>query len=284
MKFLKYELFFDNINDFFIEELNCYLIENFNNSLEEVYTGNNKNFFLYVEDRNILNRLKDLAKIYNINVEYRFVEEIDNSYLYKWKKNYKPVTIDNIVVTPTWIDINEKSKIIIKIDPQTAFGTGHHESTNLAIKAINNISNKEKCFSMLDAGTGSGILSIVGFKKGIKEIVSFDNDFDAVKVAKENFLKNGFQNFSLICGNYLCLKNYEKFDIVIANIISSVLLEMKNFLKISTKKDGFLILSGILKEESFVFKKLFDFSGFQIVEEFFLNEWCCIVAKQRIGG
>ncbi len=283
MNLLKYELIFDILDDFLIDECNFFLLEHFGISIETVYTSKGEKFFVYLkeDERDILlDKLKSFFKKYKIRCNLKLLESLDDSYLYKWKEDYKPVIIDNIIISPSWIKIDGNNKIVIKIDPQTAFGTGHHESTKLAIKAINYILTKEVEKSFLDIGTGSGILSIVANKKGVKEILAIDNDFDAVKVAKENFIKNNVSKFTLICGNHLCLKKNNKFDIVVANIISSVLLKLKDFIKHSVKQDGYIILSGILSDEVDSFKNAFKFKGFSIVKEIVLNEWISIIAKR----
>jgi len=280
--YLKYELIFNNADEFFIENLSCFLIENFKTTLETVCGENGERYFLYLKhgQESIFKIIENYTKCFNINVKVKFLEKLDDSYLFKWKENYKPVTIDNITIVPSWNKKSVKSDIVIEIDPQTAFGTGHHETTKLAIQAINKINRDSKNFSFLDVGTGSGILSIVAGKNGVKNIVAIDNDPEAVKVAKENFLKNRVKDVSLICGNDLCLKKDINFDMVVANIISSVLLNMKDFLKDKTAQNRFLILSGILKDEIINFKNIFDFKRFDIINEICLNEWCCIIAKK----
>jgi ribosomal protein L11 methyltransferase len=274
---LKYEIELNN-NIITEELLNACLLEEEIGGMETSVINNIERHFIYLEDNDLKNiklkKIREILKKLRIETEVKFVEKIDGSYLTKYKESLKPVLIDNILIKPSWCNVK-----IIEIDPQTAFGTGQHETTKLAVQAL--LKCTEKCDSILDVGTGSGILSIVANYLKIRYIFSFDNDIEAVKVAKENFLKNNFSDYNLFAGTFEAVKGKNTFDIVVANIISSILLQLKDFLKKSVKNNGYLILSGILKEELENFKQEFDFNSFNLRNEFFLNEWSCLIYQKR---
>ena len=191
MNYNKYRLIFKDIDLISLELLNLALLELASGGIETVEQNNTEEHFIYLSDDNeekILGYIKYFCNENNIVVDFKKLENIDESYLTKWKENYKEIVINDIIIKPSWIDLKNLTKnIIIEIDPQTAFGTGHHETTQLAIKSLlsNDITDK----TLIDVGTGSGIISLAGYKKRAKEVYSCDNDYEAVKVAKENFLK-----------------------------------------------------------------------------------------------
>ncbi len=283
MNYAKYQLFFKNIDILLLELLNLSLVELAAGGIETVEQDNLENHYIYLSKKDegkILDYIKYFCDNNRIDFYYKKIENINESYLFKWKENYKEIVINDIIIKPSWIeDKTYKDKVIIEIDPQTAFGTGHHETTQLAIKSLlsMNLTNKE----LIDVGTGSGIISLVANKKNIQKVYSFDNDYEAVKVAKENFSKNNFYDYNLFCGTMSALKNNKKFDIVIANIISSILLQFKDSLKEIVKPNGILILSGILADEKEKFISEFNFNGFLIKNILYLGEWICFILKKE---
>ncbi len=283
MKYLKYELFLKGLEDFKVEVLNLFLYDIGVGGIEEVSQNGADRFFIYLPSDNA-NSLKSEIEDFSLKNDIQFKilksEEIDESYLYKWKESYKPIDIGDIFIKPSWIDGFPSGKIVIEIDPQTAFGTGQHETTQLVIKLMLSLLENFSPLSFLDVGTGSGILSLVAGKKGISSITSIDNDFEAVRVAKLNFMKNGLNNFNLICGVPDTIKNI-KFDIVAANIISSVLVENKSCLKELVNINGFLIVSGVLREEFPLFKNNFKLENFTWIDEIYMNEWVAAVLKRN---
>jgi ribosomal protein L11 methyltransferase len=270
----KYELILEKDNNFFAEEvLNPFLIEEGIGSLE----GTNGKYYLYlpITDSDICkDKIFRFCKKVDLEVKLKLIDELDNSFLENYKKALTPVLIGDILIKPSWSNIKT-----IEIDPETAFGTGQHETTQLSIKSILSINDKVNSF--IDVGTGSGILSIVAKKRGFKNIVSLDNDFEACKIAIKNFHKNNFFDFNLFCGSLEVLSNKIKFKVVVANIISSILLKLKKKLKLIVDKDGYLILSGILDKEFDKFCNNFDLGNFKVIETFKLNEWCALLLKKE---
>lgn len=211
--------------------------------LNEKINTNNIELVIYTKTQEkdlsfFLNKIKYLTN--NIKIK-SFAYDSSNET--EWKKYFKPQNIGNIVIKPSWEKYNGDG-IIVTIDPGTAFGTGLHGTTKGVIMLLQDIEKKDH---VLDAGTGSGILSIIASKLGHNHILAIDNDIEAVNVAKDNIQINAIKNIDVQLGSLEAIN--QKFDLIIANIISEVLIEnVKKFSNI-LNKNGILILSGILKTE-----------------------------------
>lgn len=204
-----------------------------------------------IDINHVLERLEDyLGFLQSIMEGFSFdninTEELDKSSWDLWKKKLKQVRIsDRIIIRPPWEKYHPTdSEIVIEINPSLAFGTGHHESTRLCIRLIERLLDAPYSKSVLDAGCGSGILSIVAAKLGAKRVVAFDVDNVAVKETKENLKRNSISdNVNLVCGYIESIKG--KFDLMIANISVEELLHMRDELESRLGEAGLLILSGI---------------------------------------
>lgn len=179
--------------------------------------------------------------------EWREVENQD--WLAEWKKHWKPTETARFIIAPTWETIETTDKIVIRIEPSMAFGTGTHETTRLCLKAIEE--NYDGAMSFLDVGTGTGILAVGAAKiqsEGEKEkgeIVGCDTDADSVKIAKENAETNEAENIEFYVGSISA--DTPEFDFVCANLTADVIVPLLPLLVEKTKK--FLVLSGILQEQ-----------------------------------
>lgn len=210
-------------------------------------------------------------------IEIKEIDQID--WETSWKQYFKPVHItDRIVVKPQWEEyLPQKDELIIHIDPGMAFGTGTHETTSMCIKAIEK--NLEPGYSILDIGTGSGILSIAAVLLGAKEATGVDLDPVAVEVANENIEINGLSDkINILHGDLLTLIEGQ-FDIVVANIIAdAILILLDSDVKSFVKDKGLFICSGIIQEkEDLVVEKLKE-KGFEIKEINRDGEWVCITS------
>ncbi len=266
-EYVKVKIEFHKEDEFKIENLNYFLIENGLNSLEEIIEGSKKEYFLYLEKENFqesLLQFKKISKLVELSFKVTEAKIIDNSYLFEWKKYFKPIIIDEILIKPSWINLK-----IIEIDPKFAFGSGAHPTTRGCIEFI----SKLKFQSFLDAGCGTGILSIVAEKCGANKVLSFDIDFDAVKIAKENFEKNRCKKIIYFCGSFSAIKNSKKFDVVCANLLLSTIIENKKFIVELTKDNGFIILSGIEKSENEKFYELFLDESLKIIDKKIIENW-----------
>ena len=219
-------------------------------------------------------------------------ETEDKDWINNWKQYFKPFYVGDILIKPTWEEIPEdaKYKTLIQIDPGTAFGTGAHETTKLCILALEKYLKNRENVRVLDVGTGSGILGIAALKLGAECVFGTDLDDMAIDAVMENMISNeiGMTEFVAVCGDILTDENimelagYEKFDIVTANILAPVIIELIKTVAKHMRKGGIFITSGIIdtKEADVVlaFKKSEDF---EIIEINHLGEWVSIVAKKR---
>jgi ribosomal protein L11 methyltransferase len=177
--------------------------------------------------------------------EWREVENQD--WLAEWKKHWKPTETAKFIIAPSWETVETSEKIVIRIEPSMAFGTGTHETTRLCLRAIEE--NYDGAVSFLDVGTGTGILAIAAAKSQNpdfkSQIVACDTDEDSIKIARENAALNEAENIEFYVGSIS--EQTPGFDFVCANLTADVILPMLPLL--IEKSKNFLVLSGILKEQ-----------------------------------
>ncbi len=185
-----------------------------------------------------------------------------------WKKFWHPQKIGSkIVICPTWEEFDQKDNdIIIKLDPGSAFGTGTHPTTRLCIRALEKIMPGFKSeISMADVGTGSGILAIAGVKLGVTSAVGVDNDASVICVAEQNAQKNMVQDkCRFFAGKSSDIKG--KYDIVVANILTEVLVDIMPDLEKLLKPDGVLVLSGIIKRKLHLIEDSLEKNSLKLTE------------------
>ena len=196
-----------------------------------------------------------------------------------WKQYYKPIEIgERLVVVPMWEKYEgESSKVIVKMDPGMAFGTGTHETTRLCATLLEKyVTEKTK---MLDVGCGSGILAICASKLGAMECYAYDIDPVAVKVANENVKDNDCTNIE--CGVSDLLKGVKagKYDVITANIVADIIIRLLPDISAFMHKDTVLVISGIIDERCEDVYKSINENGFKITEEIHENGWCAISLK-----
>lgn len=216
-------------------------------------------------------------------------ETEDKDWINNWKEFFKSFTVDNIVIKPTWEEMKPEyeGKLLIEIDPGIAFGTGMHETTQLCMKQLLRYVKEDT--KILDAGCGSGILSIVALKLGAKEAVGVDIDENATIATKENLIVNNISvdKCKVYTGNILEDENfgeeigYDEYDIVVANILADVLLPLTPIVPKHLKKGGLYITSGIIdtKEEE-VKQAILDNGNFEILEITRQKDWSSITARR----
>jgi len=231
--------------------------------------------------RRYLKSLKKISpEIPNTQIKTTSIPEQD--WGENWKRFFKPVQVTpKFVVKPPWSKIRLKRRQIpIDITPGMAFGTGTHATTILCIRALEE-RLKKKGLSLLDVGTGSGILSIIAAKLGAKEVWGIDIDGVAVENAKENVEKNHVSDIVKIRkGSLGDLER--KFDVVVANIDLKSLRRMKKPLLRHLKNKGFLILSGILEGEKEKLHEYYLETGLlRWIKETQEGEWVCLTFKKK---
>ena len=195
-----------------------------------------------------------------------------------WKKFFKIQHIsEKIVIKASWLDYIKKSKqIVIEIDPGMSFGTGSHETTQSCLQMLEKLADHDREKSLLDAGCGSGILSIAAKKLGFNPIYAFDYDPESVLASKENFKRNKVApgKINLLQCDIAQYKQDIQFDLVVANIISSVLTANRDNLISWIKPGGHLILAGILRTEYDNIKKIFlDSKKIMEINNYTEKEW-----------
>ena len=217
-------------------------------------------------------------------------ETEDKDWINNWKQYFHQFYVDDILIIPSWEEVKpeDQDKMIIHIDPGTAFGTGMHETTQLCMRQLKKYVNKDT--QILDVGTGSGILSIAALKLGAEHAVGTDLDPCAISAVKENLEANEVPvtDMDMILGNIIDDKKiqdevgYEKYDIVVANILADVLIPLTPVILHQMKKGGLYITSGIIddKEESVV--AAVKAAGLEVVEVTHQGEWVSVTAR-KIG-
>ena len=215
-------------------------------------------------------------------------ETEDVDWINNWKQYFKQFYVDDILIIPSWEEVKpeDKDRMIIHIDPGTAFGTGMHETTQLIIRELKKY--VKPGMEILDVGTGSGILSIVALKLGAKHAIGTDLDICTINAVAENKEANGIpeEDMELIIGNLIDDKEvqdtvgYEKYDIVLANILADVLEALTPEVIHQMKPGALYITSGIIDDKEECVKEAILKAGLQIVEINYQNEWVAITARK----
>ena len=233
--------------------------------------------------RRYLNSLQNIyPEVFSCQWETATIPEKD--WGERWKRFFKPVQVTpRIVVKPPWLAVRlGKGQILVEINPGVAFGTGMHATTKLCIQALEQQLRK-KGLSVLDVGTGSGILSIVAAKLGAGEIWGVDPDGASVENARENVVRNQVSNLVRIRKGTIG-DIEKKFDIVVANIDPRVLRRMRWPLIRHLKADGILILSGLLEREKERIRQRYLETGLlEKAKAAQMEEWVYLTFKKKIG-
>ena len=241
----------------------------------------------YPEDQQINQKIENIKlSLENIKnyldagqclIQFKKVNEQD--WENEWKKYYKPLRIgEKILIMPSWENTEIKDgDVVIVLDPGMAFGTGTHETTKMCIELLEKHCQERK--SMLDIGCGSGILSIVAAKLGFNYVLGIDIDPVAVKVAEENALRNKVEQ--IVMYKQIIIQNIEikKYNVVVANIVADVIIDITPTVKGYLSDDGLYIISGIIKDRLNDVKSKLIEENFKIVEEVIMGEWVAMIAR-----
>ena len=234
--------------------------------------------------------LEDLKMFMDIGEGTITISETEDlDWINNWKQFFHQFYIDDILVVPSWEEIKEedKDKMILHIDPGTAFGTGMHETTQLCIRQLRKFITPETV--LLDVGTGSGILAILSLMFGAKSAVGTDLDPCAVEAVRENSEVNGIdsEKFTMMIGNIITEKEvqdkvgYECYDIVVANILADVLVPLTPVIVNQMKKGGIYITSGIIDDKEETVVEAVKAAGLEVLEVTYQGEWVSVTARKN---
>lgn len=229
------------------------------------------------QQQQLLEKLKRLNPSLDLK-ETIFSVQPQQDWNAEWKKHYRPLNITGrIWVAPPWEQPRlKKGEILLIIDPQMAFGTGNHESTQLMIRALEKYLTPN--LRVLDAGTGSGILAILAKKLGAIEVFAFDIEPEAIDNARHNALINKTTEIDFRCGDFTVVPAGE-FDVILANINRNILLELMSSFRKVLRRNGLLILSGILTSDEEVLQKAMS-GWLEYLEKFEDKDWISLVLKK----
>lgn len=264
-----------------------FFVEEKENGLLEVAGEDKTSEQLLAEIREELSGLQEFMDIGEGTVSVDETEDID--WINNWKQYFHQFTIDDILVIPSWEEAEPENegRLVLHIDPGTAFGTGMHDTTQLCIRALRKYITKDTV--LLDVGTGSGILAILSLMFGAKKAIGTDLDICAVDAVRENKEANGIpeDSFELLIGNIITDKEvqdqvgYECYDIVVANILAEVLVPLTPVIVHQLKKGGIYITSGIIDDKEETIAAAVRAAGLTVLDIQHQGEWVSVVARKE---
>jgi ribosomal protein L11 methyltransferase len=230
-----------------------------------------------------LSFIKERLATLNIDGKISVSGVCEEDWANSWKAYYKPIEIgERIVIVPAWEKYDAPAdKLVVRMDPGMAFGTGSHETTRLVIGLLEKYIKEGQ--RVLDVGCGSGILAICAAKLGAKECKAYDIDPVAVKVARENISDSGFDNVT--CDVSDLLRGVDKkggaYDVICANIVADIIIRMTPDVGELMNENSVILASGIICERADDVISCFDQNGFAVVDKAEENGWCALVVKKK---
>ena len=239
---------------------------------------------------NIRRELDDLGQFMDIGEGSVTVDETEDiDWINNWKQYFHQFYIDDILVIPSWeqVKTEDKDKLVLHIDPGTAFGTGMHETTQLCIRQLRKYITSDT--ELLDVGTGSGILAILSLMFGAKHAVGTDLDICTIEAVAQNCQVNGIapEQFDMMIGNIITDKEvqdkvgYDCYDIVVANILADVLVPLTPVIVKQLKKGGIYITSGIIDDKEETVVEAVKAAGLKVLEITYQGEWVSVTARKE---
>ena len=237
--------------------------------------------------REEMEQMRAYVDVGDATIEESETEDVD--WVNNWKQYFHQFYIDDILVIPSWEDVKaeDSDKLVIHIDPGTAFGTGMHETTQLCIRALRKyVKNGDL---VLDVGCGSGILGMLALKFGAGHSIGTDLDPCALDATHENMEVNGIakDQYEVMIGNIIDDKDvqdavgYEKYDIVLANILADVLGPLTPVIVHQMKPGAVYITSGIIEDKETVVTEAVKAAGLEVLEVNHQGEWVSVVARKN---
>ena len=242
--------------------------------------------------RYITGQLKEMSSYMDVgSCRLSIGETEDKDWINKWKEFFHPFRLEeNILIQPTWIEETDAGEedIVVYIDPGTSFGTGSHETTKLCISNLKKYIRSDGTTEVLDAGCGSGILSIIAMKLGARRVFGIDIDELAVKASKDNLKLNRIPelSYTVVKGDVIGDREFAgniaeigQYDIVVANILADVIIPLSAVIRPFMKENGVFITSGIINTKEEAVKSALLENGFEIEDVQHMGEWVSIVAR-----
>ncbi|EPD65907.1 ribosomal protein L11 methyltransferase [Coprococcus sp. HPP0048] len=231
--------------------------------------------------------MRAYANVGEGTIEESQTEDLD--WVNNWKQYFHQFYVDDILIIPSWEEVKpeDEDKMIIHIDPGTAFGTGMHETTQLCIRQLKKHVTKET--RILDVGCGSGILGMLALKFGAAYSVGTDLDPCAIDATYENMEVNGItrDQYEVMIGNIIDDKEvqdkvgYDKYDIVVANILADVLVPLTPVILNQLKKGGVYITSGIIDDKEDTVVEAVKAAGLEVLEVTYQGEWVSVTSRKN---
>lgn len=225
-----------------------------------------------------------LAHQENLSVSWQLID--DEDWASSWKDHWEPMNIgDRFAVYPSWIEVpDDLERLVIRLDPGSAFGTGVHPTTQLCLESLEmRIDEPQSDIVLADIGCGSGILSIAARLLGAKQLWAVDVDPLAVRATIENSSFNDVDNINVMEGSIDTIKSNTnfKFDGIVCNILAEIIKPIIPDLGEIIKPKGWAILSGILIDQSMDVSGILEQNGWTIAAMWKRGEWCCINARRK---
>ena len=230
--------------------------------------------------------MREFVDLGPCTIEESQTEDVD--WVNNWKQYFHQFYVDDILIIPSWEQVKpeDEGKMIIHIDPGTAFGTGMHETTQLCIRQIKKYVTDTT--RILDVGCGSGILGMLALKFGAAYAVGTDLDPCAIDATHENMKENGVpkEQYEVMIGNIIDDKaiqdqvGYACYDIVAANILADVLVMLTPVIVSQLKPGGIYITSGIIDDKEEVVKQAVADAGLELLDVTYQGEWVCVTARK----
>ena len=240
--------------------------------------------------KNVRQELEEMSEFMDLgecSIEESETEDVD--WVNNWKQYFHQFYVDDILIIPSWevVKPEDEDKMVIHIDPGTAFGTGMHETTQLCIRQIRKHVTPDT--EILDVGCGSGILGMLALKFGAKHSVGTDLDPCAIDATYENMEVNGISKdqYEVMIGNIIDDKavqdkvGYECYDIVVANILADVLVALTPVIVNQMKKGGIYITSGIIDDKEETVVEAVKKAGLEVLEVTYQGEWVSVTARKN---
>lgn len=235
---------------------------------------------VYPENMEDAKSLKDDLSEKNLG-QCLIEEKDDEDWANNWKKYYKPLEIgEKIAIVPEWEAYENEKRIVIKINPGMAFGTGTHESTYMCLELLERYVKRDD--EIFDIGCGSGILAIAALKLGAKRALAVDIDDKCIDASHENASLNNIEDkMDIKKGNLLDVVK-GRADLIVSNIIAEIIVDEIKNLKNHMDKNGIFITSGIIKERRQMVIDALEENGFEIIDELEKNNWVAIVGRLNV--